>query len=200
MPVKRAIPNNDGVYFITFTCYKWINLIEITNGYYLLYQWFDYLKEKGHLIIGYVLMPNHVHLVIAFQHSGKRINTIVGNGKRFIAYGIIKRMKETGKEDLLRQLESGVNKSDKERGKLHEVWEDSFDWKQLFTGDMIVQKLNYTHENPRRGKWSLVENPADYIHSSAKFYATGEQGFYPVTNFMELNDIDLTNNNRRVPQ
>jgi len=32
----------------------------------------------------------------------------------------------------------------------------------------------------------------DDKHSSAKLYATGEQGIYPVTNFMELHDIDLT--------
>lgn len=32
----------------------------------------------------------------------------------------------------------------------------------------------------------------DYLHSSAKFYFTGEQGIYPVTNSGELNDIDLT--------
>jgi hypothetical protein len=46
--------------------------------------------------------------------------------------------------------------------------------------------------NPCKGKWKLVENPEDYIHSSAKFYATGEQGVYSVTNYAEVEDIDLT--------
>ena len=48
------------------------------------------------------------------------------------------------------------------------------------------------HTNPCKGKWNLVENPVDYMHSSAKFYITGEQGIYPVTNYMALEDIDLT--------
>jgi len=38
----------------------------------------------------------------------------------------------------------------------------------------------------------LVEDPEAYIHSSAKFYGTGEQGIYPVTNYGEMEDIDLT--------
>jgi len=37
-----------------------------------------------------------------------------------------------------------------------------------------------------------VEVPEKYIHSSAKFYVTGEQGIFPVTSFMELRDVDLT--------
>ena len=29
------------------------------------------------------------------------------------------------------------------------------------------------------------------MHSSAKFYIAGEQGFYPVTNFTEMEDVDF---------
>ncbi len=46
--------------------------------------------------------------------------------------------------------------------------------------------------NPCTGKWKLAENLGDYIHSSAKFYATGEQGLYSVKNYTEMEDIDLT--------
>jgi len=38
----------------------------------------------------------------------------------------------------------------------------------------------------------LVENPVDYPHGSARFYIAGEQGIYEVTNYMEIEDIDLT--------
>ena len=38
----------------------------------------------------------------------------------------------------------------------------------------------------------LTENPVDYIHSSARYYITGEHGIYPVLNFLELEDIDLS--------
>jgi hypothetical protein len=37
--------------------------------------------------------------------------------------------------------------------------------------------------------------PSDYPHSSAKYYATGEQRLCAITNFMELKDVDLTGPN-----
>jgi hypothetical protein len=60
MPARREIPYKEGLYFITFTCHKWLRLIELVKGYDLVYQWFDYLKLQGHRIAGFVVMPNHV--------------------------------------------------------------------------------------------------------------------------------------------
>jgi len=76
--------------------------------------------------------------------------------------------------------------------KLHEVFEPSFDWKECRTEKFIEQKLNYIHWNPCKGVKKLADLPEQYIHSSGKFYITGEQGIYPVTSYMELRDIDLT--------
>jgi len=192
MPVKQKIPYDYGVFFITFTCFRWLHLFEITNSYDLVYKWFDVLKEKGHYIVGYEIMPNHLHAVIAFRKNGKSINTIIGNGKRMMAYEIVRRLNERNRNDILSLMESAVNKSDKSRSKLHEVWEDSFDWKYLYNDKLIIQKLDYMHWNPCVGKWKLVENPEDYIHGSAKFYILDEQGYYLVTSYTDLEDIDLS--------
>ena len=67
--------------------------------------------------------------------------------------------------------------------------------KHCETEAFILQKLDYFHANPCTGKWNLCVNPIDYVHSSAKFYATGEQGIYLVTGYKELLNIDLTNGN-----
>jgi hypothetical protein len=180
------------VYFITFTCYKWLSLFKISNGYDIVYNWFDYLKSRGHFIIGYVVMPNHVHVLAGFSSSETSINTIIGNGKRFMAYEIIKRLTERHEVDLLEKLSYGVSRRNEKRGKRHEVFEESFDWKECLSDRFIDQKLGYMHENPCRGVWNLAMNPDDYVHSSARFYLTGEHGIYPVTHCGELKDIDLT--------
>ncbi|MEO6229049.1 MAG: hypothetical protein ABJB11_24670 [Ferruginibacter sp.] len=192
MPVKQKIPYDNGHFFITFTCYNWLSLIDITNGYNSVYKWFDILKKQGHYITGYVIMPNQVHATIAFSKTKKNINnTIVGDAKRFIGYEIIKSLKARGRQDILQRLESAVNSSDKKKGKLHEVWEDSFDWKECNGDKFIIQKIDYMHNNPCAGKWQLAINPIEYLHSSARFYLTGEQGIYPVLNFKELDDMNL---------
>ena len=192
MSVRHQIPEMDGTYFITITCFRWLSLFEITNGYDLVYTWFDYLKEKGHYINGYVIMPNHLHALVSFSNTGKSINTIIGNGKRFMAYDLVKRLQETSRMDILSLLRESVNPTDRSRGKLHEVFEPSFDWKECTSTRFIEQKLAYIHKNPCQGKWNLVGSAVDYVHSSAMFYDSGIHGIYEVRNYREMEDIDLT--------
>ena len=189
MPVKRTIPYLSGTYFITFTCHQWLPLIEKTNGYDIVYKWFDHLKSKDHFLNGYVIMPNHVHTLISFTETSQDINTIVGNGKRFMAYDLVNRLQLANESDLLKIMSSGVAPGRRSNKKKHNVWELSFDWKQCLSIEFMMQKLDYIHKNPCKGKWNLCESPVDYLHSSAKFYLTGEQGFYPVTNIMEMQDL-----------
>ena len=110
--------------------------------------------------------------IINFGISEKSINTIVSNGKRFIAYKIVERLKEQIK------LSEAVSISDKKKGKIHQVFERSFDCKEITSQHFFLQKLSYMHSNPCTGVWHLVKNPVDYQHSSAKFYISGEQGKY----------------------
>ena len=179
------------MFFITFTCYKWLSLIDIINGYDIIYNWFDHLKRKGHFINGYVIMPNHVHVLISFINTTQSINTIIGNGKRFMAYEIINRLEKNNELALLEKLAGGVEVTRKINKKLHEIWELSFDWKDCRSNDFVLQKLDYMHNNPSTGKWQLALNAIEYIHSSARFYLTGVQGIYPVTNFMEMEEVDF---------
>jgi hypothetical protein len=137
-------------------------------------------------------MPNHIHALIGFQNTGKSINTIIGNGKRFMAYEIVERLEKQDQIILLHQLQQAVESKDRQRNKQHEIWSDSFDWKDCRSEDFIKQKLDYIHKNSCRGKWNLANSPEEYKHSSAYFYATGIQGIYPVTSYMELKDVDLS--------
>jgi hypothetical protein len=41
-------------------------------------------------------MPNHVHAMISFRKTTQTINTVIRNGKRFMAYEMISRLKEKG--------------------------------------------------------------------------------------------------------
>src|SRR3989442_576806 len=90
---RKTIPEKDGVYFFTFTCARWLPLFAITEGYKFVYKWFDILVKHGHYITGYVIMPGHLHAIIAFPNTGKTINSIIGNGKRFLAYDLVTTLK-----------------------------------------------------------------------------------------------------------
>jgi REP element-mobilizing transposase RayT len=190
MSVRKKIEEPNGLFFITFTCARWLPLFAMTNGYSAVYKWFDWLKKNGHHIAGYVIMPNHVHALIAFGTSKTSINAIIGNGKRFMAYELVKLLKQLNRHDVLDQLAEWVNETQKLQQKKHEVFEPSSDKKECYSLRFMDQKMNYIHYNPC--KEGLAKLPEDYAHSSAKYYFTGVQSLYPVITYMELQDIDLT--------
>jgi hypothetical protein len=94
-------------------------------------------KTKRHYIVGYVIMPSHVHIVIAFSNTGKSINTIVSNGKRFIAYDLINRLQQQNIHLILNELSSTLNNTEIKEGKLHNVFE------HLSIGKSAVQKNSF---------------------------------------------------------
>jgi hypothetical protein len=106
-----------------------------------------------------------------------------------MAYEIIKRLQQMGETAILAQLSRGVEPKRKANKKLHEVWELSFDWKECNSHGFMNQKLDYMHDNPCKGKWDLCMSPVEYAHSSARFYIEGIHASYPVTNFMEMDDV-----------
>ena len=99
-------------------------------------------------------------------------------------------MEANNEAGLLQQLFAHAQPLRKEK-KLHEVWETSFDWKDCRSNTFVWQKLNYMHSNPCTGKWQLVTNSIEYFHSSAKFYLTALQRIYPITNFMEMEEVNF---------
>ena len=189
MAVHRPV-TTPGIYFITFTCHEWLPLIDLVNGYDLVYKWFDVLTAKGHTVTGYVIMPNDLHLLLHYAGGIKSLNTIIGNGKRFMAYDIIKRRKQQKEVSLLEKLQIAVKPDDRKRGQKHEVWIDSFDVKECRTERFLLQKLNYIHNNPCMGKWKLADSPVHYWHSSASYYASGKVSGYPVKDYRELINLD----------
>ena len=137
----------------------------------MVYKCFDILKEKHDAdVIAYVIMPNHVHVILHFHKAGFNLNTIIANGKRFMAYEIINRLETTGNTVLLDRLKSLVTEREKKKGQVHKVFKDSFDAKAIITQPFLLQKVNYIHNNPVSGKWMLAKDFIEYEHSSASFY------------------------------
>lgn len=146
-----------------------MRLFEITILYDEIYKWFDILRNKGNEIEGFVIMPNHLHLLI-FVNGKDNINRLLANGKRFLAYEIIKRLESKKQYQILQQLEFAVTAKEKERKKKHKVFEVSSDIKPCYTEEFFSQKLTYIHNNPVLPKWQLASLPEEYFHSSAAFY------------------------------
>lgn len=114
-------------------------------------------------------MPNHIHAIIHLNASNN-LNKVISNGKRFMAYEIIKRLESQNRNDILIKLNEACSEDDKKKGQLHREFKPSFDPKVILTDKFLQQKLDYIHHNPVSGKWNLAETFIDYEHSSAGFY------------------------------
>ncbi len=138
-------------------------------------------------------MPNHLHILILLNEKSVTIDKVIGEGKRFMAYQIITKLKKQNRNDLLKILADGVTEFERKRGVEHKVFENSFDGKECYTGEFIQQKLRYIHANHVTERWKLSNLREDYLHSSAKFYLTGVHGIYRVTNYLEYYDVPIDN-------
>jgi len=72
--------DKEGIYFITFTCYGWLPLIELSNGFNAVYNFFTALGRQMHTVLAYVIMPNHLYLLLHYS-GGKVLNTVIGSAK-----------------------------------------------------------------------------------------------------------------------
>ena len=184
----ETIVDSKGIYFITFTCHNWLPSIDMADAYQDVYKFFDTIKKHGNDIVGYVIMPNHLHFLINYANTSKKLNMIIGTGKRFLAYDIVKTLKQKQQHQLLDILSLAVEQKDRSRGKKHEVWKAGFDVKMCRTEKFLLQKLNYIHDNPVKGKWMLAKDSASYIHSSSLFYFKGKHRYCEVKHYEEVLD------------
>ena len=186
MAVKYKHSEEFTTYFVTFTCYKWISLVEITNSYDIVYNWFKILQVDGIDIVGYVIMPNHIHLIIHFPSPGYNLNKIISTAKRFMTYEIVNRLESSTNHKVLQDLRSNLTQKEINKGQKHKVFKDSFDAKPIYADKFLFQKLEYTHGNPVNRKWTLAKENVSYEHSSASFYELNEVKHFSPKHYKDL--------------
>jgi len=174
MATHRLQGTDGGLFYCTSTCWDWLPLIQETSLYDHLYAWLSLMHDKGCRVVGYVFMPNHLHLML-FVPELLSINAVLGNMKRFAAYEIIKRLKDSDRADLLVRLRSGQTAGTLARSQHHRVWRTSSDIKLCHSALFTQQKLNYIHGNPVQGKWALADHAAAFKYSSASFHMEGRE-------------------------
>ena len=130
MAIRTKHEISDNTWFITFTCYDWLPLFELTQSYDLVYKWLKLADEKYQIkTIGFVIMPNHVHLLLYLTDENVNLNTIISNAKRFMTYDIIERLSSQGNHDILAKLAAACSAKEKAKGQLHKGFQPSFDAK-----------------------------------------------------------------------
>lgn len=70
-------------------------MFDEASAYGAVYNWFGHLQKDGCEILGYVIMPNHLHCLLFPARADKSLNKLVSEGKRFMSYAIVNGLKKT---------------------------------------------------------------------------------------------------------
>lgn len=175
-------------YFVTFTNHKWLPLIEESNSYEYVRNSFVHLASSGCEVCAYVIMPNHIHLLLYVNDTCKSLNKAMSNYKRFMAYEIVRNLKLYAKVGWLDLMREGVQINECANGKKHQVFRLSFDASVVKDHESINRVLDYIHRNPVSGKWMLCDDYVKYPYSSAAHYELGQKDLYIIKDYKELID------------
>jgi len=151
-------------YFISTSIINGLPIFSIPDAVNIVIQSLKFLqKQRNTTIYAYVIMENHIHAII----QGKDLSMKIGNFKSFTAREIRDLLFAEGHTHWLRVLKSA--KSRYKTRQRYQIWAEGYHPQQLDNEDMLIQKIDYIHNNPvKRG---YVDLPEHWRYSSARNYA-----------------------------
>jgi len=154
MPPKPVrYQNQRCLHFITFSCYQRMPLLDSIEAR----ETFEHELERvrrwyGLYIAAYVVMPEHVHLLITEPERGELSVAI----------------------QMLKQITSHKLKPPE----LARFWQVRYYSFPVWSAKKRIEKLRYIYRNPVRRE--LVRKPEDWKWSSFAHYATGVEGIVEI--------------------
>ena len=172
MPVGlKRIYGRRHLHFITFSCYRRLPLLKTVRERDVFVRELARARaEYEFLLVGYVVMPEHVHLLISEPRKGTP-STILQMLKQRVSKKLRKKRgsKPVGQFQFVFP-ELAEN--------LIAFWQARFYDFNVYTNRKKREKLEYMHRNPlTRG---LVNHPKDWPWSSWSFYALGKAGLVEI--------------------
>lgn len=122
-------------------------------------------------------MPNHIHLIWRIKELYKRSDV----RRDFLKYTAqqIKFDLEKNHKNVLVFFE--VNQKDRK----YQIWERNPLSIDLYSREVLIQKLDYIHNNPIQKRWKLSDLPENYYFSSAKHYLKNDANWDFITHYLE---------------
>ena len=159
------------LHFITFSCYRRLPLLKTVRARDIFVKELGKVRdEMGFHLIGYVVMPEHVHVLISEPKMGTP-STALQKLKLRVSRKLRKRRRSGGGGQMRLPFDEAGEP-------LRAFWQARFYDFNVYTNGKKTEKLNYMHANPViRG---LVKHPKDWPWSSWGFYQGGETGLISI--------------------
>jgi putative transposase len=142
------------LHFLTFSCFRRLPYLGKAEARELFESALDRIRKRYQwAILGYVVMPEHVHMLVNEPAHSSSLDRVIKSIKLSVA---------------LRRPE-------------RPFWQARYYDFNVWTEKKQVEKLRYMHRNPVvRG---LVQKPEDWAWSSFRHYQTGIEGTVEIESF-----------------
>jgi len=164
---RYKIYNEAAPHFLTCTILNWIPLFTRPATVQIVLDALTYRQQQRDLkIYAYVILENHLHMIVQSPNLSKEIVSF----KSYTAHYLIEYLKQNNAERILTQLNFFKKQHKKDRE--HQVWEEGAHPQEIQDEAMMLQKIEYIHNNPvKRG---YVDEAVHWRYSSARNYANQE--------------------------
>lgn len=179
MSGKYKVGESAIAHFVTFSVVGWIDVFSREQYKQLFADSLQYCQQhKGLLLHAWVIMTNHVHLIISSRTN--RLEDIVRDLKKYTSKQIIKAIQENCQESRKEWMLNIFNYTGRQNNnnKEYQFWKQDYHPVELNSAEKLKQRLNYLHMNPVRS--GLVWEPWHYKYSSAIDYYTDEHGLLKI--------------------
>jgi putative transposase len=158
------------LHFITCSCYRRLPLLRSERARNTFAKILGQVRQRhGFALVGYVVMPEHIHLLIGEPARGTP-STVMQVLKQRVSRQL-RRKRRTSPAQLRLRF-------DRSEDSLPRFWQLRFHDFNVWSHKKRVEKLQYMHLNPvKRG---LVTHPKHWPWSSFSFYASRKSGLIPI--------------------
>ena len=180
----HKIVNQNKLHYLTLTVVGWLDIFTRKEYKDIIINSLKYCQtEKGLIIFAYVVMSNHLHLIVRTDNENG-LSGILRDFKGYTSKSIIKSIEDSQYESrkgwMLRLFKYYAKYNS--NNTTYQFWQQKNHPVELQSPKWIQQKLNYIHLNPVRS--GIVSEPEHYIYCSASNYVNN-------TGILEVEILDL---------
>jgi len=184
MALKYQIRDQKEWYFVTFTIVDWVDVF-IRDSYRSIFL--DSVrfcqKDRGLMVGAWVIMTSHVHMIVA-TNGIKDLRDIIRDLKSFTSRHIRLEIEDAAYESRKEWMMWHFRRAgySNPNNKDFQFWIQDNHPIQLSSPEMMLQRINYIHNNPVEA--GFVVKAEDWKYSSAHDYTGGTQGLLELVMLM----------------
>lgn len=164
MPSVRISRDNENeTHFLTIKVIEWIDIFTTPAYFQVVIDSLKFCqKNKKLLLYEYVILTNHLHLIVQAK-AGHRLSQIISDFKKHTTQEILKLLQEDNRKYIFNLIK---NSFARKKGYQNQIWQRENYPEIIVSEEFYLQKANYIHENPVKKEYVL--KPEEWIYSSAR--------------------------------